>query len=219
MPKSERNKFAFFIDGSNLHSSAKALGVVIDFKKLLKLFNNDGELLRAYYYTAISENQDHSSIRSLVDWLAYNGYTLKTKPTKEFIDSDGRKKLKGDMDIELAIDALEIAPHIDHAIIFSGDGDFRYLVEVIQRKGVRVTVVSTLKSVPAMIADELRRQADDFVELEDILDNISLNVENTNTQNFSDEIINNNITNSTSPPSKASFSKKSQQPDNAEDAK
>jgi len=101
----------------------------------------------------------------LIDWLDYNGYTVVTKATKEFVDASGRRKVKGNMDIELAVDAMELAQHIDQMVLFSGDGDFRSLVEAVQRRGVRVTVVSTISSQPPMIADELRRQADVFTDL------------------------------------------------------
>jgi len=158
-------RIALFIDGSNLYASGRALGFDIDYKKLLSDFTAQGRLVRAFYYTALMEEQDYSPIRPLVDWLDYNGYTMVTKPTKEFTDATGRRKLKGNMDIELAIDMMELSSHIDHAVLFSGDGDFRSLVEAVQRKGVRVTVVSTVKSNPPMIADELRRQADFFIEL------------------------------------------------------
>jgi uncharacterized LabA/DUF88 family protein len=111
------------------------------------------------------EDQEYSSIRPLIDWLDYNGYSVVTKPTKEFVDSLGRRKVKGNMDIELAVDAMEMAEHLDHIVLFSGDGDFRSLVEAVQRKGVRVSVVSTNTTQPAMVADELRRQADEFIDL------------------------------------------------------
>ncbi|MEC8776232.1 MAG: NYN domain-containing protein, partial [Pseudomonadota bacterium] len=160
----EDERIALFIDGANFYAAARALGFDIDYKRLLELFREKGRFVRALYYTALVEDQEYSPIRPLVDWLDYNGFTMVTKPTKEFTDSHGRRKIKGDMDIELAIDMLEMAPHLDHVILFSGDGDFRRLVEVVQRKGVRVSVVSTVKSNPPMIADELRRQADDFIE-------------------------------------------------------
>ncbi len=169
----EDERIALFIDGANFYAAARALGFDIDYKRLLKLFRERGRFVRALYYTALVEDQEYSPIRPLVDWLDYNGFTMVTKPTKEFTDSLGRRKIKGDMDIELAIDMLELAPHLDHVILFSGDGDFRRLVEVIQRKGVRVSVVSTVKSNPPMIADELRRQADDFIELQDLAKEIS----------------------------------------------
>ena len=163
-----QERIALFIDGSNLYAAARALGFDIDYKCLLDAFTDSGRLIRAFYYTALIEDQDYSPIRPLVDWLDYNGYTMVTKPTKEFTDEAGRRKIKGNMDIELAIDVMEMAEHLDHAILFSGDGDFRRLVEAVQRKGLRVTVVSTVRSQPAMIADELRRQADNFIELEDL---------------------------------------------------
>ncbi|WP_084861894.1 NYN domain-containing protein [Salibaculum halophilum] len=161
-------RLALFIDGSNLYAAAKALGFDIDYKLLRQEFMRRGKLLRAFYYTALLENDEYSPIRPLVDWLHYNGFTMVTKPAKEFTDSQGRRKVKGNMDIELTVDAMELAPHVDHIVLFSGDGDFRPLIESIQRKGVRVSVVSTIRSQPPMIADELRRQADNFIELEDL---------------------------------------------------
>ncbi len=161
----EREKIALFIDGANLYAAAKSLGFDIDYKRLLVEFQSKGYLLRAYYYTALAEDQEYSSIRPLIDWLDYNGYTVVTKPTKEFVNSSGRRKIKGNMDIELAVNAMEMAEAVDHLVLFSGDGDFRSLVEAVQRKGRKVTVVSTLSTQPPMIADELRRQADHFVDL------------------------------------------------------
>jgi uncharacterized LabA/DUF88 family protein len=162
------DRLAIFIDGANLYSATRALGFDIDFKRLRQEFAGRARLVRAFYYTALLEDQEYSPIRPLVDWLDYNGFAVVTKPTKEFTDSTGRRRIKGNMDIELAIDMLDIAPHMDHALLFSGDGDFRSLVEAVQRKGVRVTVVSTLRSQPPMVADELRRQADQFIDLVDL---------------------------------------------------
>ncbi len=167
-----QERVALFIDGSNLYAAARALGFDIDYKRLLQFFRKEGRLIRAFYYTALMEDQEYSPIRPLVDWLDYNGYTMVTKPTKEFTDAAGRRKIKGNMDIELAIDVMEMAENLDHIVIFSGDGDFRRLVEAVQRKGVRVSVVSTIESQPPMIADELRRQADAFIELADIQEEI-----------------------------------------------
>ncbi len=161
-------RLALFIDGSNLYAAAKALGFDIDYKLLRQEFMRRGKLLRAFYYTALLENDDYSPIRPLVDWLHYNGFSMVTKPAKEYTDSMGRRKVKGNMDIELAVDALELAEYLDHMVLFSGDGDFRPLVEAMQRKGVRVSVVSTIRSQPPMISDELRRQADNFIELEEL---------------------------------------------------
>jgi len=167
-----QERVALFIDGANLYAAAKTLGFDIDYRRLLELFQTNCRLVRAYYYTALIENEEYSPIRPLVDWLDYNGYTMVTKPTKEFVDAMGRRKIKGNMDIELAIDMLELADHIDHVVLFSGDGDFRRLVEAVQRKGLRASVVSTIRSQPPMIADELRRQADRFLELSDLAERI-----------------------------------------------
>jgi uncharacterized LabA/DUF88 family protein len=168
-----QERIAIFIDGANLYAAARALAFDIDYKKLLDLFGSKGRLVRAFYYTALVEEQEYSPIRPLVDWLDYNGYTMVTKPMKEFTDASGRSKRKGNMDIELAIDMLEMAPHLDHIVLFSGDGDFRRLVEATQRKGLRVSVVSTLRSQPPMVADELRRQADNFIELAELAPHIA----------------------------------------------
>lgn len=172
LPDFSGERIALFIDGSNLYAAARALNFDIDYKRLLEFFSERGRLIRAFYYTALMENEEYSPIRPLVDWLDYNGYTMVTKPTKEFTDREGRRKIKGNMDIELACDLLEATAYTDHVLLFSGDGDFRRLVETAQRKGVRVTVVSTIKSQPPMVADELRRQADIFLDLNDIADEI-----------------------------------------------
>ncbi|HPF47096.1 MAG: NYN domain-containing protein [Alphaproteobacteria bacterium] len=161
-------KLAIFIDGSNLFATAKALNFDIDYSRLRLYFATQSRLLRANYYTALIEDMEYSPLRPLVDWLDYNGYTLITKPTKEFTDQNGEKKIKGNMDMELAIDMMGMAEHVDHMVLFSGDGDFRRLVESLQRKGVRVSVVSSTKTQPPMIADELRRQADSFIEIADM---------------------------------------------------
>jgi uncharacterized LabA/DUF88 family protein len=167
MTVSSANRTALFIDGANLYSTVKALGFDIDYKRLLREFQSHGTLVRAFYYTAVID-QEFSSVRPLLDWLDYNGFTVVTKPTKEFIDANGHRKVKGNMDIELAVNAMELADHVDHIVLFSGDGDFRSLVEAVQRRGVRVTVVSTNSSQPPIIADELRRQADEFTDLTDL---------------------------------------------------
>jgi uncharacterized LabA/DUF88 family protein len=165
---SKSNRIALFIDGANLHATARTLGFDIDFKRLLKEFEGRGSLLRAFYYTAVIEDQEYSSLRPLTDWLSYNGYTVVTKAVKEFTDASGRRKVKANMNIELTIDAMDLADQIDQMVLFSGNGDFRCLVEAVQRRGVRVTVISTISSQPPMIADELRRQADVFTDLAEL---------------------------------------------------
>ncbi len=168
-------RIALFIDGANLYATAKALGFDIDYKALLREFSSKGRFIRALYFTALMEDQEFSPIRPLIDWLDYNGYTMITKPTKEFTDAAGRRKIKGNMDIELAVHVMDMMNNLDHIVLFSGDGDFRSLVETVQRRGKRVTVVSTLASQPPMIADELRRQADQFVDIANMESIISRN--------------------------------------------
>lgn len=162
-------KIVLFIDGANLYAATKALGFEIDYRKLLDEFRSKGKLVRAYYYTALVEDQEYSPLRPLIDWLDYNGYYVVTKTAREYTDSLGRRRVKGDMDVEIAVDMLELAANVDHVILFSGDGDFRRLVEGVQRRGTRVSVISTMKSNPPMVADDLRRQADHFIDLADLV--------------------------------------------------
>jgi uncharacterized LabA/DUF88 family protein len=161
-------RIALFIDGANLYSTARALGFDIDYKRLLKEFQGRGAMVRAFYYTTLIEDQEFVSLRPLIDWLDYNGFTVVTKLSKEFVDAGGRRRVKGSMNIELAVNAMELADHLDAMFLFSGDGDFRSLLEAVQRRGVHVTVVSTLASQPPMVADELRRQADAFLDLAEL---------------------------------------------------
>jgi len=163
------DRLALFIDGANLYSASKALSFDIDYRKLLDEFRRRGVLTRAYYYTAIVEDQEYSPIRPLVDWLDYNGFAVVTKSVRRYTEpGNGATRIKGDMDVEIAVDMMELSDKVDHMVLFSGDGDFRRLVEAVQRRGVRVTVVSTVKSQPPMASDDLRRQADAFVELNDL---------------------------------------------------
>lgn len=161
-------RLALFIDGAGLYSTARALGLEIDFRKLLSEFTDRGRLLRANYYTTIVESDEYSPVRPLVDWLAYNGYSVVSKPAKEYTDREGRRRFRGNMNVEIAVDMLEAAPHIDHLILFAGDADFRAAVSAIKRKGCRVSVVSSVKGQPQTIADELRREADTFIDLADL---------------------------------------------------
>ena len=168
LPIRPEERYAVFIDGANLYQTAKTLGFDIDYKRLRGLFRSQGQLLRIYYYTALLDEQEYSPVRPLVDWLDYNGFTLVTKPLKEYTSVAGRRKFKGNMDIEIAVDVMEMAAHVDHVVLCSGDGDFRRLLEGAQKQGCRTTVISSLISNPPMIADELRRQSDFFVDLHDL---------------------------------------------------
>ena len=161
-------RIALFIDGANFYGTVKSLDFDVDYKALLEHFKKQGRLIKAYYYTALRENDDYSPLKPLLDWLDYNGFHIVTKPAKTFTDRDGRTRIKGDMDIEIALGMLELAPHVDHIVLASGDGDFRAVVEAVQKQGVRVSVVSSMVIKPPMLADELRRQADSFIEIDDL---------------------------------------------------
>mgnify|MGYP005843229709 CR=1 FL=1 len=160
-----QERIAVFIDGANLYQAARALAFDIDYRRLLDVFSSRGRLVRAYYYTALLDEQEYSPIRPLVDWLDYNGYTMVTKPLKEYSQATGRRKYKGNMDVDIAVDVMEVAPHVDHVVLVTGDGDFKRLVEAVQRRGVRVSTISTIRTTPPLIADELRRQSDQFIDL------------------------------------------------------
>jgi uncharacterized LabA/DUF88 family protein len=162
------SRLAVFIDGPNLHYSTRALGFDIDFKRLLSWLNQQGSLLRAHYYTTIVEENEHQHTRPLIDWLDYNGFTVKAKSVRERDDGEGGRRYSRNLSIEIAVDAIEIARHVDAIMLFSGDGDLRRAVEAIQRRGVIATVVSTTRSQPTKLADELRRKADRVCDLQDL---------------------------------------------------
>lgn len=169
----QTDRIAVFIDAANLHHTSKALGFELDYSRLLALLKANGRLLRAYYYTALPESKDYAPVRKLADWLDYNGYTMVTKQTRKFTDHiTGNERIKGNMDMELALDMMKIAPHVDHVLLFSGDGDFCRLLHEVQDLGVRATVVSSIQTKPPLMADVLRRQADDFIDLIDLKDDI-----------------------------------------------
>jgi uncharacterized LabA/DUF88 family protein len=173
--KKWQGRIALLIDGPNFLATAKVLGFDIDYKRLLNEFQGHATLLRAYYFTPTIEDQEYSSLRPLIDWLDYNGYTVVTKIAKQFTETDGRRKVKASMGIELAVYAMEIAEHVDQIVLFSGDADFRHLTQALQRRGVRVIVISTISSEPPMISNELRRQADIFIDLMELRSRVSRN--------------------------------------------
>jgi uncharacterized LabA/DUF88 family protein len=166
-------RVALFIDGASLYGTAKSLGLEIDFKRLLHLFREQVQLVKVRYYTVLADSLEYTSIRPLIDWLDYNGFSVVTKPVKEFSDAAGRRKSKGNMDVELTVDAMRLSDNFDHIVLFSGEADFRSLVAALQRNGKRVSVISTLRTQPPMIADELRRQADQFIDLADLYDQVA----------------------------------------------
>jgi uncharacterized LabA/DUF88 family protein len=161
----QTGKTVVLIDGQNFYATAKALGFDIDYKKLLAHFGSMSNLLRVKYYTTVDEDDEHSSIIPLIDWLDYNGYSVVTKARKAFVDAEGRRRFKGSMDVEISVDAMELSAYVDQIVLCSGDGDFRSLIEALQKRGIRVTVISSIASQPPMCADELRRQADEFIDL------------------------------------------------------
>lgn len=154
-------RVSFFIEGANFYAAAKTGNVTVDYRKLLSHFEDNSIFKRAYYYTAVAEDQEYNSIKPLLDFLEYNGYSLVTKPLKEFIDGQGRRKTKGSLDVEMTVDMLNACKFSDHIVLFSGDSDFLPVIQEMKRNGIRVTVVSHMETV----ADDIRRAADRFVNL------------------------------------------------------
>ncbi len=169
------DKTAVYIDGANLYKTAKTLGFDIDYRNLLARLRRETRLVRASYYTTMQEDKDadYSPLRPLVDWLDYNGFTMVTKPAREFTGQDGRKRYRGSTDIELAVDMVQMASKLDCLVLFTGNADFRYAIAKVQEQGCRVICVSTVKSQPPMASDDIRRQADLFVDLTELEDVIA----------------------------------------------
>ncbi|MCY4048469.1 MAG: NYN domain-containing protein [Hyphomicrobiales bacterium] len=159
----KNDRTSLFIDGPNLYAAKRNLELDIDYRKLLDYFRERCRLIRAHYYTTLYPDQE--ALRHLTDWLDYNGYHVVTRRPKEYFN-EGKRKVKNDMEIELIIDVLEAAPYLDHIVLFSGNGDLSRLTTSLQRSGKLVSIVSTLESDPPMVSDDLRRHADNFIELE-----------------------------------------------------
>jgi uncharacterized LabA/DUF88 family protein len=159
-------RIALFIDGPNLSETARALDLKIDYQRLFTEFKTAA----AYYYTALYPSGDGSNSRLFMHHLQRCGFTLVTKPIKIFIQDDGSRKVKGNMDVEIAVDIITAASSgdFDRIVLFSGDGDFRYLVEKVQTENVAVTVVSSVMTEPPGVATALRFRANEFLDLDDL---------------------------------------------------
>lgn len=167
-------RFAVFIDGANFNFSKRNISMFVDDLRLLSYFRkNSGNsiFLRIYHYETVPRDDGSedragliTAIRKRLDFMEYNGFTIVSKLAKDFITESGDTFMKGNMDGEMIVDMMDISANLDHIILFSGDGDFRYAVHKLQQRGKRVTVVSSEGS----IANELKRQADVFVDLEDL---------------------------------------------------
>lgn len=169
------------IDGSNLYESARATGIRIDYKRLLALMNEDGTLLRSYYFTALRDKSIQAPLRATVDWLSHNGYVCVTKATKEWDEPVTRfneqgvqvtemvRKIKGNVDVDIVTYAFKCAHLVQEIYLFSGDGDFTIMVKELQeRYALKVFVVSSI----GLVSTELRRQADKFIDLSNLRSDI-----------------------------------------------
>lgn len=167
-----QERILLLINGPSLHGTARALDLDIDFKKLLGIFRERARVIRAIYYAVIPEGEEFVAVRRLTDWLNYNGYTIVNKSRGETLDSTGRRRVNGRVDLEIAVDAMRMADSIDHFVLFACDADYSYLIEALKDRGKRVTVVSTMQTQPSMVADSLRRSTDEFLDLANIADDI-----------------------------------------------
>jgi uncharacterized LabA/DUF88 family protein len=158
-------RIAVFVDGANIHATLRQLDFQFDYKLLREFFGDCGELLRSYYYTAMKPDGQNDSVKPLVDFLQLNGWTTITKPFR-YQGEPGEITIKGNLDCEITVDMIRMSEFVDHLVLFSGDGDFRYLIEHLQDRGKRVTVASSRVTKTAVLSNELAKQADNFIELE-----------------------------------------------------
>lgn len=164
-------KHIVLIDGANMSFAMNAIGRRFDWKKLRHFFveADYGLCLGLRYYTAIHERADgEQPLRKIVDWLSYNGYLVVSKMTKSYENSDGSTRIKGNMDIEMATDMIRFAPRVDKIHLFTGDADFTYAVKAVQDMGVIVDVYSTMQGANSIIGDDLRRQANNYIDIGDL---------------------------------------------------
>jgi len=157
---------AIIIDGASIHSASQSVDLQIDWHTFLTEFQNRGHLIRAIYATPIFEDEgEHNPLRPLIDWLDYNGFTTITRTARKEADDNGRFRIKnGNIHVDVTLAAIRLAKKADHIVLFSGDGSYEPLVKELKRMNVRVSVCCAKKSA----ADGLRRNADEFIDLEDI---------------------------------------------------
>lgn len=171
---SDKERAALLIDGANIYAAGRSLDISIDFKSLLQLFQENMYVIHAYYFTALHEVDGRIQLKQLVDWLDYNGYIVISKMAKEITRADGSVRVKGNMDVEIVVTALKLANFIDHIILATGDGDFVPLVRELQQRGTRVSVLSTIGGNSPIAADEIRKAANHFIDLEELATTIEL---------------------------------------------
>lgn len=158
-------RIALFVDGSNFSVSLKAAGFRVDYQKIREYFAEMGDLVGSFYFTALPPRDEPSSIRNLTDSLQHKGWNLVTKEIKVFRDQP-IAKTKGNMDIEMVVKAWTLSNVITDLILFSGDGDFRAMVEKLQDVGVRVTVISYHSTdTRNMTSNDLRKAVHEFINL------------------------------------------------------
>lgn len=164
----KNERIALFIDGHALHNAAKSIDLTVDYASLRKEFAARGKLVHAYFYAAIDEDAEFSAVRKLADYLDYNGYMVRTRALQRRVQEDGNVRIKASIAVQMAVEARDVAEHVEHIVLFTGDGDMVHTVKSIQRLGVRVSVCGTRKGKESLLSDELRREVDNVIELDDL---------------------------------------------------
>lgn len=148
-------KVGVVIDGAHASALAHTSGIQIDWRRWKAWFETDEDDVLRQYYVTLTMPPDESgqvSLRPLLDYLTYNGYTIVTKEQKNAASS---------MNVEFAVTAMQFATNVDELVLVTGNGDFAVMVDAIKRTtAARVVVVSTIE----VIADNLRRAADEFID-------------------------------------------------------
>lgn len=167
-------RIGLFIDGYSLYQTVRAMDLRIDYKALRDLFASKGRLNRVQYFATVNDHDpdEFNPQRKTFDWLQYNGFDVQTIQTRSFTGSDGEIQYRGNASVLMTCYALKHAEHLDHVVILTGNADFAPLITALQERGTRVTMVSTIKN-GSLCSDQLRRSADDFIDLEDLRQQIS----------------------------------------------
>jgi len=167
-------KLAVLIDGHALNAFAYGLGMKIDYRKLKVQFARSSKLTSIKYYAGVDFSRGENPYVKLLDWLDYNGYRVHIKEARSFVNGDGERNVKGSVIVDLSIDLVLVARHVDHVVLVSAHGDLTYPILQAKRLGARVTLLSSLNAEGVRPADELRQVADEFIELETLRDELSI---------------------------------------------
>jgi len=163
------DRVAIFIDGENIHYSAKHLNMRMDYLKLCKILAGSRRLVRSYFYTAVS-NQSEGKI-DFINFLKLNGFKVVTREVKSFSEGDGAtRSVRNALDMQMALDVIEMSEHLDTVVLCTGDGDFRPLVDALVRKGKHVEVCGLRE----MTSTDLIAGSDVYIDLDSLKNQVAL---------------------------------------------